>query len=360
MLHGPSKLARQLIFTVALGVCAATTSFSSRALADDLAKAKVLFQEGLSLEGSNDFVHALEKFQQVETIKRTPQVSFHIALCQEKLGRYSEALGKYRLAQHDASELQSKNAKPDPKLDEVMQKAGDAITSIEKRQPSITLKKPADVTKVTLDGVVIAGEMLKKPIKLDPGSHLIEAVAPGKEPFKTSVELADGENKTIEVKLKEGSPDKKPDEKKPDDKKGDDKKPDEKKPEVQYQRNYLVPAIVAGSGVLIGTVGGLYFGMQRNSALNDLNKECVTGTVICRESAKSTSDKGSTAATLTNVSLIVGGAAVVTGAVLYFVLPQKEVPASAPSESGAWRSRKFDVAFAPTDGGASAHVVGKF
>ncbi|RYE82186.1 MAG: hypothetical protein EOO75_21070, partial [Myxococcales bacterium] len=65
--------------------------------ADDTAKARTAFNEGLQLEAGGNFTGALAKFNEVAQLRRTPQVVYHIALCQEKLGQLVAALGGYRI-----------------------------------------------------------------------------------------------------------------------------------------------------------------------------------------------------------------------------------------------------------------------
>ncbi|MEZ4376632.1 MAG: hypothetical protein R3B07_37860, partial [Polyangiaceae bacterium] len=75
---------------------------------DDLAKARRLFRQGLSLEAAGDFAGALAKFDEVAKVKLTPQVRFHMGRCKEELGRLNEALGDYRLAEYEAREAGAK------------------------------------------------------------------------------------------------------------------------------------------------------------------------------------------------------------------------------------------------------------
>ncbi len=77
-----------LVLLAMLSGAAAPLSTASVARGDDTARARTLFQDGLQLEAANNFAGALAKFQEVAQVKRTPQVVFHIALCQEKLGHW--------------------------------------------------------------------------------------------------------------------------------------------------------------------------------------------------------------------------------------------------------------------------------
>ena len=86
-------LFRRLLRALPLVVGAMGTS--SGALAEpsepELEAARRSFSEGLRLEEYRDFVGALERFEAVASVKTTPQVRFHRALCLEKLGRWVDA-----------------------------------------------------------------------------------------------------------------------------------------------------------------------------------------------------------------------------------------------------------------------------
>src|SRR5260221_658363 len=68
----------------------------------ELSKARALFQRAIELEQAGNYTQALEQFRDVGQVRMTPQVRFHIATCEEKLGRLVTALGGYELALADA------------------------------------------------------------------------------------------------------------------------------------------------------------------------------------------------------------------------------------------------------------------
>src|SRR5262249_8394659 len=71
-----------------LAVGASTALLASPAGADGgLERLRQVFNEGRQLEEKDHWAEALDKFKEVATTKMTPQVRFHIALCEEKLGK---------------------------------------------------------------------------------------------------------------------------------------------------------------------------------------------------------------------------------------------------------------------------------
>ncbi|MDQ2647624.1 MAG: hypothetical protein M3020_27760, partial [Myxococcota bacterium] len=67
-----------------------------------LVKARALFQRGLELEQAGNYSAAVQAFREVGQVRMTPQVRYHIALCEERLGRLVAALGGYELALAEA------------------------------------------------------------------------------------------------------------------------------------------------------------------------------------------------------------------------------------------------------------------
>src|SRR5271157_3604817 len=69
----------------------------------ELSKARAKFQQAIELEETGNYADALALFRDVGQVRMTPQVQFHIAACEEKLGRLLAALGGYELALKSAA-----------------------------------------------------------------------------------------------------------------------------------------------------------------------------------------------------------------------------------------------------------------
>ena len=64
----------------------------------DIDRARRLFQRGIEYEQKQSWDKALEMMQQVALVKLTPQVQYHMALCEENLGNLDTALNGYKSA----------------------------------------------------------------------------------------------------------------------------------------------------------------------------------------------------------------------------------------------------------------------
>src|ERR1700730_6730668 len=96
---------REVAVALVLGaaLAAPTVSFA-QATPEELAAARQLFNEGKELEKQKSYEGALEKFKKVAAVKTTPQVRFHIALCEENLGHLVSAMKGFDLAAEDAKQ----------------------------------------------------------------------------------------------------------------------------------------------------------------------------------------------------------------------------------------------------------------
>ncbi len=303
----------------------------------ELAKARTLFKQGLSLEAGGDWGGALAKFDEVAKVRLTPQVRFHIALCKQNLGRLNEALGDYRVAEYEA---EKENAKELPEISQ-------AREALEARIPKlvITRGEGASRARIQLDGVELGEAKIGREVSVDPGEHRIVAKLPQGQ-FEEIVTIAEGETKNIELvppadltPLETTEPAPTPIE------------PDPTPIQVSSESSSL-PWIIGGVGVVSLAAGG-YFFLQRNDAESKLDQVCRPDGV-CPRSSQQLQDDGKQYAMLTNVFVGVG----VVGIGVATVMLLSQGGSSAPAETAAKRRVKVDVSTQRSFTGVN--VVGQF
>src|SRR4051794_31241637 len=159
----------------------------------ELAKARAQFQRAIELEQAGNYSTALEQFRDVGQVRMTPQVRFHIASCEEKLGRLVTALGGYQLAFADADSVG----------EDFKAEVDAAVTRLEASIPKLVIQRGsgAEAAEIQLDGVALGASSVGVPVPLDPGPHSISAKAPGALPFSQTVTIAEHEQKTVDVVL---------------------------------------------------------------------------------------------------------------------------------------------------------------
>lgn len=138
---------------------------------DDLERARAIFQDGLVLEVAGDWAAALARFQEVGQTRLTPQVRYHLARCKEHLGRLTEALGDYRVAEVEAQ------ASGLVEVGEMQR----ARRDLEIRVPSLLLlgdDAAVAMLRVELDGILVGGAVLNQPMVINPGQHQLTLRSP--------------------------------------------------------------------------------------------------------------------------------------------------------------------------------------
>lgn len=341
----------------AFSLAAALSQPAGAQSADDLAKARVTFQQGLSLEAAEDWAAALDKFQDVAKVKLTAQVRFHVARCKEKLGRLTEALGDYRLAEYDATQANAKEA------DEIAA----AREALESRVPKLQVSRPGGAkVKVTLDGVEIGEAKLGKDVTIDPGEHVVVARWKGGKKTQQKFVIAEGETKKIALEAPAGGDD--------DD---DDAPADDGEGEAEPAASAAttapppdssgaspLPWIVGGVGVAALAAGAVFLKMRGDAEaeLTDTCKPAGGQSNVCPERLKSRQDDGEKYSLFANVSLGLGLVGVGTAVVLFATQGGPAAPAPAPTEPAAdsearHRVRVHVLAGGPTTGLA---VTGSF
>ena len=149
-----------------------------------------MFSEARRAEEAGKWSEALLKLKAVASVKMTPQVRFHLGLCQEHTGHLVEALNSFEVARAEAA---------DQGVAAVVDEARDHAASVRGRVPKLLIVLPAGAdAKVEVDGQVISSGLLARALPFDPGRHTIAASSPG-QAFSREVTISEKEEKRIEV-----------------------------------------------------------------------------------------------------------------------------------------------------------------
>jgi hypothetical protein len=162
----------------------------------EIVAARELFRLGTEDADAGRFTDGLEKFKRVAAVKETAAVRFNIARCEEALGRTGGALADFELA--------AREGRDDPKAQDVARLAGERANALRPQVPRLTVVGPSpipDGLTVSVDGGKLASATLGVGLPLDPGSHVVEATAPGRGAFHTQLTLAAGEARSVALVL---------------------------------------------------------------------------------------------------------------------------------------------------------------
>jgi hypothetical protein len=158
----------------------------------EIQAARDLFAKAEKDEDGGQWTAALEKLRRAGTVKMTPGIRFHIALCEEKLNQLVAALADYTAAEQAAREQNNKD---------VSDAIAEPLRVLRIRVPTLTLDVPPTAgAEVELDGKNIGAGLWGAPLPVEPGMHRVQARATGKQPFTTQVQLGEREAQTATIK----------------------------------------------------------------------------------------------------------------------------------------------------------------
>lgn len=301
-----SRRLAPLLLAFAATTALATAPRSARAdapTAADLRKARSQFQRGIELEQASNWSEALQQFREVGAVRMTPQVRFHIAYCEEQLGRLVTALGGYELALGEAEQVG-----PDFKRE-----VDAAVSGLRARIPKLVIERGTngEAALVQLDGVDLGGSSVGVEVPLDPGPHTVTANAPGYLQFTTTVELEEREVTHVTLDL---TPEPEP-------------QPEENAPVKEVivvapppGPNRTIPYVVGGVGIATLATSGIFFAL-RQSNYSELKRACPDRNA-CPESNHDTYERVKTYSVVTPIVASAGAGAIVA-ATLLIVLEKK-------------------------------------
>ncbi len=185
-------------WTALLALAALGLGRPARADPDDTERrtaSEALFAQGKLLQDKGDYEHACPKFAEVtRLLPGKIGALLQLATCYEAAGKIASAKTSYEAAERAAT------AADDPRAATAHGKSA----SLAPRVPRLTLIVPPAVQ--TLKGFTLQRDALDlgapqwgAPIPLDPGRHLVSASAPGKKPWSTPVDVAEGASVSVEI-----------------------------------------------------------------------------------------------------------------------------------------------------------------
>lgn len=302
------RAAHALLVALTLAFLAGTAFAQSPA---DLKRARAQFQRGIELEQAGNYTEAIQQFREVGQVRMTPQVRFHIAFCEEGLGRLVTALGGYDLALAEADTVGP----------EFKSEVETTIARLRERIPKLFIERGpgADAALVQLDGIDLGASSIGVEVPLDPGPHKVTATAPGYHPYDATVELKEREITKVTLELVANTDPPKP-----------PPPPQIVVVEADKGADRTIPYIIGGAGIAFLAAGGALFALARTTKA-ELDKDCPDPQ-RCGESNRDTVERYQFYNTAWKISAGVGVAAVGTAVVLILTEKKPEKKSPAPKE----------------------------
>jgi len=286
-------MARQTLVWLAPLFVVATWSFPARA--QDAATAQALFEEGRSLMQLQQYDRACPKFAESQRLGPASGTLLNLGECYAKQGKSASAWAAFKEAvpaAHSAGQADRE------------QFARDRVAEIEGKLVRLAIKvtpPPASQLVVKRDGVALGEAAWGTPVPVDPGPHVIEATAPGKQPWKTTIEVKSDPSTEVVVPMLETAAAPPPETAKP------------------FLTQRTIGIGVAGLGVVAATVGAV-FGLNAISTNDSAKKHCRDGN-LCDPTGLDALDTARGQATASTIFFLLGAAAIGGGAILFFTAP---------------------------------------
>lgn len=318
-------------------------AFDARAVGTEQDKqiATDLFDHGVKLmaDGRCDDAHPTDAAvckQAIDDFKRAYSIYPAALGALRNLAYCEKGAGMLASASRDFRDL-ARKAPLDPKPERHLWAdfARKEVEALEPRIPHVVVKVPLDRpkgTKVVLDGTPLPEAAWGTRIDVDPGTHLVEATATGKRPFKGEATIAEREEKVVAIVLEDA-----PIEVSTDAKAAG--------PVVASYHDTTLPWVVSAIGV-VGVGVGLGLGYEAKSKRD----AACGGATTCDGSGL---DSARSFATSSTVVTAVGGAVLVTGVVWLLLSPPSHAePTTTPKTAQL-------IPWASTDG-AGVVAIGRF
>jgi serine/threonine-protein kinase len=311
----------------------------------DAAIAEALFQEGRKLVEQKRYPEACPKFAESQRLDPGIGTLLNLAACHELEGKTATSWSEFTQALGQA-ERESRS--------DAQQFARTHLAALTPKLPKIVISVPADSEapglEVKLDGQPLGKAAWGVAAPIDPGTHVVAAVATGRKPWTTQATFAAGEQKTVVVPALEvdaeratsGTID--PSFNPPERREADADRPREvdvprppppaEAPRGATQRTAGV--IVGGAGV-VAMAAGVILGLSAKATYDDSASHCDASG--CDATGLDTRSRAVGKGQVATALFALGAGTAVGGAVLWFTAPHPASARVAPfglAVSGRW------------------------
>lgn len=256
----------------------------------DRVVAEGLFIEGRQLMQAGEYEAACQRFDASRKLEPALGATLNLAACYEKLGRTASAWVEFKSAAAEARRVGD------------AERHAAALAHAAALEPTLSrlwIRVDDEAISVWRNGELLSAAALTSAIPVDPGSHQIEARAPGKQPWAKAVQVgADGASAEVQIpRLRELTV--------------------EPRPSSGSGKTQRALAWVSGGLGVAGVSTGIVFGLLSASSWADAKAGCADYPFACTPEALRQEESARTQATVANVAAITGGVGLALGALLF-------------------------------------------
>jgi hypothetical protein len=270
--------------------------FTAAARADGNPAADELFRAGKASMARGDIVRACAQFEESLRYESASGTQLNLADCEQRAGHQARALALFQAARERL-----------PPGDFRLPFADGRIATLSKEVPEIVVRvrgNAPDGLRLYCDreelGVGVAA-------RVDAGAHVIVAQAPARAEQRTSVTLAPGERRVVEVDLPKN-----------------DDQPAVVSTDRPAPNGRRTAALVAGSVGVAGVAVGVVAGLMTMRAASTYKEHCAAGQ--CDAAGLDAASTGRTLEIVSPIGFAVGAIGLGAGAWLWLTAPSPDAP----------------------------------
>jgi serine/threonine-protein kinase len=297
-------------------------TLASTVKGDGASAANALFDEGKRLMAAGKYAQACPKF--VDSQKLDPGVGtmLNLAVCYEKNGQSASAWSQYRDAAAAARDLGQKDR-------EKTARAGAARLEHKVFKVVIGVSPQPNGKEIVLqlDGTAVPQGLWGLPVPIDPGPHRLEATSRNKRPWSTSFEVVSSSTPPVMVPVLEAVPVEAAPVKVVTQPAPARVPEPQAEPPPRDGSGQRVAAIIAGGLGVAGLGVGCTFGLMAKPTYDKSAPYCEGD--VCTSEGHYYRERARTQGNIATAAFVVGGAGLVTAAVLWITAPKRPASDSA-------------------------------
>jgi hypothetical protein len=178
--------------TLACVILLSAGSAIAQTNASDAAIAQSLFDEGRKLMNEKKFPEACPRLERSYKLDPAPGTLLNLAVCHEAVGKTATAWNEFR----DTVAIAKRENRGDR-----LKFAEQHLKGLDGKISTLTVTDQARENGLEwrLDGVKVGVESFGIALSIDPGSHTIDATAPGHDTWTSTIDIGKAEKKTLEI-----------------------------------------------------------------------------------------------------------------------------------------------------------------
>jgi hypothetical protein len=289
--------------------------------AEDRAAADALFREGRALVKAGKYADACPKLEASQSMDPTAGTLLALGDCYEFLGKTASAWATFNDAR-----VMAKANKDERRESEAARRANLVEPNLSRLTIEVAPENRIAGLEVRRNGKTILGALFGSAIPVDPGEQLIEATAPGKQTWTTTVQIEAKPGATsVRIPMLEAEPVKAPPTTPAPQPVAP---PPSDKPARSGDRQRTVGLVIGGVGTMV-VIGGSIAGAWVLATMGEVrdNNQCTnTDPAQCTVTGHQNVQDARNAATLSNLLLLNGGLALAAGIVVFATAPKNKSP----------------------------------